>query len=134
MLKQIVSSTAKFYQSDFPKLVVLKHSTKASMIALWASYPVLSANHHDIAPVSCYYMTSFKYGGKKSRNVGLTCRCHLSNIMRESIFYDSMEWGITYFCKDDNHCLPQHKRDGFMCLTLSHQWTLSHQKPKAIMN
>ena len=48
-----------------------------------------------LKPVSCYYMTSFNYGGKKARNVDLTCRCHLSNIMPDSIFYDSMGWGIT---------------------------------------
>ena len=48
-----------------------------------------------LTPVSCYYMTSFNYGGKKARDVGLTCRCHLSNIMPDSIFYDSMGWGIT---------------------------------------
>ena len=47
-----------------------------------------------LTPVSCYYMTSFNYGGKKARDVGLTCRCHLSNIMPDSIFYD-MGWGIT---------------------------------------
>ena len=40
-------------------------------------------------------MTSFNYGGKKARDVGLTCRCHLSNIMPDSIFCDSMGWGMT---------------------------------------
>ena len=61
-----------------------------------------------LTPVSCYYMTSFNYGGKKARDVGLTCRCHLSNIMPDSIFYDSMGWGITFsfFLKGDNHFLP----------------------------
>ena len=49
-----------------------------------------------LTPVSCYYMTSFNYG-KKAREVGLTCRCHLSNIMFDSIFYDSMGWGTTQF-------------------------------------
>ena len=44
-------------------------------------------------PVSCYYMTSFS--GKKARDVGLICRCHLSNVMSQSILYDSMEWGMT---------------------------------------
>ena len=48
-----------------------------------------------LTPVSCYYMTSFNYGGKKARDVGLTCRCHLSNIMPDSIFYDNIKWGIT---------------------------------------
>ena len=47
-----------------------------------------------LTSVSCYYMTSFHYGGKKTRDVGFTCRHHLSNIMPD-IFYDSMEWGIT---------------------------------------
>ena len=72
-----------------------------------------------LTPVSCYYMTSFNYGGKKARDVGLTCRCHLSNIMPDSIFYDSMGWRITCpFFKGDNHCLPQHKRDGLSCLII----------------
>ena len=50
-----------------------------------------------LTPVSCYYMTSFNYGGKKERDVGLTGRCHPSNIKPDSIFYDSMEWGMTQF-------------------------------------
>ena len=50
-----------------------------------------------LTPVSCDYMTSFNYGGKKARDVGLTCRCHLSNIMSGSIFYDSRGWGMTQF-------------------------------------
>ena len=51
-----------------------------------------------LTPVPCYYMISFNYRGKKARGVGLTCRCHLSNIMPDSIFYDSMGsmgWDIT---------------------------------------
>ena len=48
-----------------------------------------------LTPVSCYYMTSFNYGGKKARDVGLTCRCHLSNIMPDSIYYDGMGCRIT---------------------------------------
>ena len=55
-----------------------------------------------LTPVSCYYMTSFNYGGKKARDVGLTCRCHLSNIMPDNIYYDSMAWRIAcrflFFC------------------------------------
>ena len=31
--------------------------------------------------VSCYYITPFNYVGKKARDVGLTCRVHLSNII-----------------------------------------------------
>ena len=43
-----------------------------------------------LTPVLCYYMTSFNYGGKEARDVDLTCRCHLSNMMPDRIFYDSM--------------------------------------------
>ena len=74
-----------------------------------------------LTPVSCYYMTSFNYGGKKARDVGLTCRCRLSNIMPDTIFYDSAGWGITcpFLKMGDNHCLPQHKReDGFSCIII----------------
>ena len=87
-----------------------------------------------LTPVSCYYMTSFNYGRKTAKDVGFTCRCHLSDIMPDSIFYDSMGcgtnsifydsmgWGITFFsfffCMDDNYCLPQHQIGAFSCLTI----------------
>ena len=85
-----------------------------------------------LTPISCYYVASFNYGGKKAGDVGLTCRCHLS------IFYDSMGWGMTQsflflfffsfvylfcfvlFCfspRGGNCCLPQHRRDGFSLIT-----------------
>ena len=69
-------------------------------------------------------MTSFNYGGKKARDVGLTCRCHLSSIMPDSIFYDSMGWGMTqfflvFFGRGGNRCLPQHRRDGFSLITIT---------------
>ena len=52
-----------------------------------------------LTPVSCYCMTSFNYGAKEARDVGLTYRCHLSNIMPDSIFNDSIGWGIAFFFK-----------------------------------
>ena len=65
-----------------------------------------------LTPVSCYYMGSFNYGGKKARDV--------SNIIPDSIFY--MGWNsLSFFCfflKGDNHCFPQHKRDGFSFLII----------------
>ena len=70
-------------------------------------------------------MTSFNYGSKNARDVGLTCRCHLSNIMPGSIFYDSMGWGMTQFflffvfLRGGNRCLPQHRRDGFSLITIT---------------
>ena len=56
----------------------------------WDSITVLT-------PVSCYYMTSFNYGGKKARDAGHTCRCHLNNIMLDSTYYDSIGWGMSQF-------------------------------------
>ena len=40
-------------------------------------------------------MISFNYGVKKASQVDVSCKCHLSNIMPENTFYDSM--GITRF-------------------------------------
>ena len=60
------------------------------------SFSLLATTVTVLTPVSCYYMISFNYGGKKARYVGLTCRCHLSNIMPDSIFYD-MGWEMTQF-------------------------------------
>ena len=48
-----------------------------------------------LTPASCYSMTSFNYGSKSARDLGLTCGCHLNNVMPDSIFYDSMERGMT---------------------------------------
>ena len=62
------------------------------------------------------------YGGKKARDVGLTCSCHLSNIMPDSIFYGSMGWWMTQcfcFClRGGIRCLPQHRRNGFSLITI----------------
>ena len=55
-----------------------------------------------LKPVSCDHLTSFNYDDKKARDVGLTCWCHLSNNMPDSIFHESMRQGITcvwrFFC------------------------------------
>ena len=40
--------------------------------------------------VSCDHVTSSNYDNEKARNVGLTCRCHLSNIMPGSIFHENL--------------------------------------------
>ena len=85
-----------------------------------------------LTPVSCCYVTPFNYGGKKAKDVGFTSRCHLSNIMPDSIFYDTMGWRITqfvclfvcfllllFFGRGGNHCLPQQRRDGFSLITIT---------------
>ena len=64
----------------------------------YVPWVILSGYHHGVdASLSCYYMTSFNYDGKKARDVDLTYRCHLSNVMPGSIFYDSVGWGMTQF-------------------------------------
>ena len=47
-----------------------------------------------LKPVSCDHVTSFNYDDKKARDVGLTCWCHLSSIMPDSIFYENMRQRI----------------------------------------
>ena len=54
-------------------------------------------------PYAIYCATSFNNSGKKARDIGLTFRQHLSNIMPDSIFHGSMFQGITcllacFFC------------------------------------
>ena len=66
-------------------------------LMLFAPESSLATTIMVLTPVSCYYMTPFNCVGKKARSVGLTCGCHLSNIMPDSIFYDSMGWGMTQF-------------------------------------
>ena len=80
---------------------------------------IYSNRHHGF---DACLITSFNYGGKKTRDIGRNCRCHLSNIITDSIVYDSMGWGITcfvlFFCKGDNYYLPRHKTDRFSCLII----------------
>ena len=87
-----------------------------------------------LTPVACCYMISFNYGGKKSRGVVLTCRCHLNKIMPGSIFYDSIGWGMSWvflIFRSGNCCLPQHRRNGFSLITIT---PMSVGKPVAITN
>ena len=50
-----------------------------------------------LKPVSCDHVT-FNYDDKKTRDVGLACWCHLSNIMPDSIFHKSIRQWITCVC------------------------------------
>ena len=45
--------------------------------------------------VLCFHMTSFNYGAKGVRDVDHACRCHLSNIMPDSIFSVNIAWCVT---------------------------------------
>ena len=67
-----------------------------------------------LTPVSCYYVISCNYCGKNARVVGLTCRCHLNNIVLSVSFVIiwDREWG-------GNCCLPQHWRHGFRLITMT---------------
>ena len=75
-----------------------------------------------LTPVSSCYMKSFNDSDKKARDVDLTFGCHVSNIMLESIFYDSMGWKMTcffVFLRGSYCCLPQHRRNGFSLITIT---------------
>ena len=41
-----------------------------------------------LTPVFVFHLTSFNYDGKGAKDEGLTCRCHLSNIIPDNIFND----------------------------------------------
>ena len=75
-------------------------------ITLFCSLPIKSYHHNFfklslattmmlLKPVSCDHMTPFNYDDKKARDVGLTYWCHMSNVMSDSIFCESMRLGIT---------------------------------------
>ena len=72
-----------------------------------------------LKPVSCNNVTSFNYDGKKARDVGLTCWCHLSNIMPDSIFHESMSYGITCLFFQGDTCFPQDERDQISFITIT---------------
>ena len=41
-----------------------------------------------LTPAFVFHLKLFNYDGKGPRDVGLTCRCHLSNFMPDSVFND----------------------------------------------
>ena len=53
----------------------------------------------------------FKYDGKRARDVDLTCRCHLSSIMSDSIFNEA-EGNLTFFYYHYYFFLFLNKRSG----------------------
>ena len=70
-------------------------------------------------------MTSFNYGSKKAKDVGLTCRCYLSNIKP-----DSMGWGMTQFLFFLGMVFPVFLSIEEMdsALPLQHQWAWGNFK------
>ena len=71
-----------------------------------------------LTSVSCYYMTSLNYGGKMAKDEGLTCRFHLSNIIPDSIFYDSMKCGMTHFFPLEA-VIAEHRKDGLSLIYIT---------------
>ena len=70
----------------------IKNSFVMNKVVLISEFSELSLSTTimTLTTVLCYYMTSFNYGSKEARDVGLTCRFHLSNVISNSIFCDSM--------------------------------------------
>ena len=60
-----------------------------------AFWVVLSDHHCSTGTCLMLYHISFNYSGKKAADTSLTCSCHLSNSMPDSIFYDCMGWAMT---------------------------------------
>ena len=48
-----------------------------------------------LKPVLCFHMTSFNYGAKGVRDVDLTCSCHQSYIIPDSIFSANIAQCVT---------------------------------------
>ena len=92
------------------KVLILEFSKLSLVTAIMA-----------LNPVSCYYMTSFSYGGKEARD-----ECHRRNIMPDSIFYDSMGWGITcplfFFLRVIATVFLSIKEMNSVVLLSKHQW------------
>ena len=89
-----------------------------------------------LIPASFDHVTSFNYYNKNARDVDLTCWSHLSNIMPDSIFHESMRRVITcsvlfclFFCISLfvccaffvgwYFCFPLDKRDGINFITIT---------------
>ena len=47
--------------------------------------------------VFVFHLTSFNSDGKGARDVGLTCRCHLSNMMPDNIFNNWRRQGANFY-------------------------------------
>ena len=67
---------------------------------------VFGNNHSRVDACPMLLHASFKLGGKKARDLDLTRRCHLGITIPDSVFYSSMDCGITW-----GRCLLQHRRD-----------------------
>ena len=64
---------------------------------LFSKLSLATTTSVDACLVFVFHLTSFNYDGKGARDVGLTCRCHLSNLMPDSIFNDWWRQRITFF-------------------------------------
>lgn len=67
----------------------------------------LATTIKELTPTLYFCMTSSKYSAKKERNVDLPFRCHLSSVMPDSIFYDSLWWdNLFLFFNNNGHGKP----------------------------
>ena len=44
-----------------------------------------------MATVSYNYVTSFNFDSKATKDVHLTCRCHMTNVICRNIFYENID-------------------------------------------
>ena len=70
--------------------------------------------------LTCYYMISFNFGGKKARDVDLTCRpyCAILCLIESPMILWNGGW-LIFFIRGGNRSLPQHRRDGFSLFAIT---------------
>ena len=78
-----------------PSLIRVKYVFVRTFFTLMLrNFCVIFTDHH--ADVGACLVLIYHYGGKKTKDRNLNCRCHLNDITRDSIFYDIVGLGATW--------------------------------------
>ena len=80
----------RFLPFFFPHSFLLTQLATSPSVLCFSCYTTIAV----LASISCDHVTLFNYD-KKARDVDLTSWCHLSYIMSDSNFHESMRQGIT---------------------------------------
>ena len=70
---------------------------KSNLLLLSVFKLSLASTIGDDTNVVAFHFTSINYNSKGARDVGLTCRCHLSNIMPDTISNDRSRDNLTFY-------------------------------------
>ena len=78
-----------------PSLIRVKYVFVRTFFTLMLrNFCVIFTDHH--ADIGACLVLIYHYGGKKTKDRNLNCRCHLNDITRDSIFYDIVGLGATW--------------------------------------